>query len=178
VDKAAAAEKTAADKAAADAKTAADAEDKAKAAAEKARPKPEEIEFVARAMDIDNGVDWKNHPEHGDNLRATARRVILGFRACGRLGEVKKVDVPTVKMKAITWSAGIVTVETAAPNTLVTGNVATVDGVAPASYNGRQTVTVIDATHFTYPLEVYPGASTALGTVAPPPPPAGAKTGA
>jgi hypothetical protein len=55
-------------------------------------PTDEEIVFVAKAMDDGNehALDWDSHPERCENVRVAARKAILAYRACQRLGEVQK----------------------------------------------------------------------------------------
>ena len=65
---------------------------KAKVDAKKAEPTPEEVVFVAKAMDFDSLLDWTK-PERCENARVEAKRMILGYRACSRLGEVVKALV-------------------------------------------------------------------------------------
>lgn len=62
-------------------------------------------------------------------------------------------------ISAMTWSAGVVSVTTSAANTLATGNWVTIAGDSAAGYNGDHKVTVVDSTHFTFPLAVNPGSS-------------------
>jgi hypothetical protein len=87
-------------------KTAADAETKAaaqvirdksaaKIAAKKTEPTDEEILFVAKAMDYDMVVDFDN-PSRCANAKAEAKRMILGVRACARIGEAKKAETKPV----------------------------------------------------------------------------------
>jgi hypothetical protein len=65
---------------------------KAKVDAKKAEPTPEEVVFVAKAMDFDSLLDWKR-PERCENARVEAKRMIVAHRACLRLGEVAKAPV-------------------------------------------------------------------------------------
>lgn len=66
---------------------------------------------------------------------------------------------------SLTWAIDTATVVTATPNVFITGDSATVAGVTPAGYNGTYSITVVDASTFTYPLAVDPtGPSTVHGT--------------
>lgn len=69
------------------------------------------------------------------------------------------------------WSptgGGTVTVATAAAHGYASGQLVVIAGVAPAGYNGAYPVTVIDATHFSYPLASDPGGSFAAASFAVP----------
>lgn len=62
--------------------------------AEKVVVTDEQIVFVAKAMDIDNKLEWDS-PDHDKqvailNAKDDAKHMILGFLACSRLGEVPK----------------------------------------------------------------------------------------
>jgi hypothetical protein len=72
----------------------------------------------------------------------------------------------TAANSTLTWSASVVTVTTAAPHGLVTGDILqlTIAGVTPSGYNGTFTCTVTSASTFTYPLVSNPGAETVPGT--------------
>lgn len=65
---------------------------------------------------------------------------------------------------SLSWSAGTVTVQTSAPHGMTGAAYAIVVGVTPSGYNGGTAVTVVDATHYTYPLNGNPGAETVPGT--------------
>jgi hypothetical protein len=69
---------------------------------------------------------------------------------------------------AISWSAGLVTVEKTGHG-LSTGNAVSISGVAVtgvalAAYNKTAVITVTDANHFTYPLSADPGTATTAGS--------------
>jgi len=67
---------------------------------------------------------------------------------------------------AAVWANDIVTVTTATPHGLGTGEYVVIAGMTPAGYNGTFEVAVLNATQFTYTLAVNPGsAATVLGTV-------------
>lgn len=68
-------------------------------------------------------------------------------------------QIAQLTISAMTWSAGIVSVTTSAANTLQTGNWVTISGDSATGYNTDTPVTVVDSTHFTFPLAVNPGAS-------------------
>jgi hypothetical protein len=73
-----------------------------------------------------------------------------------------------INIIALSWAAGVVTVQTAAPHGLGIGSFARISGAAPNGYNGDWTVaTVPAADKITYALEADPGAQTALGTLTP-----------
>ncbi|MBI3522963.1 MAG: hypothetical protein HY066_00330 [Betaproteobacteria bacterium] len=76
----------------------------------------------------------------------------------------------TNKIVSATWApatpSGIVTVTTATNHGLSTGEMMNIAGISPAGYNGSFPVTVIDSTHFTYPLTVDPGAGFTGGVFA------------
>lgn len=59
-------------------------------------------------------------------------------------------------ISAMTWAAGVVSV-TVASNALITGDLVTISGSTPSAYNGDHIITVVDATHFTFPLAADPG---------------------
>ena len=72
----------------------------------------------------------------------------------------------TITLSAITWTAGVATA-TASANTLVTGDIVTIVGSTPTGYNGTVTVTVVDSTHFTYPIASNPGTYTSGAQINP-----------
>jgi len=63
----------------------------------------------------------------------------------------------SVLLASLTWSSGVVAATTITVNTFVTGNTILVSNVVPQSYNGVQSITVINSTHFTYPISINPG---------------------
>ena len=72
-------------------------------------------------------------------------------------------------VNSASWSGGIVTMATAAAHNLVSNQYVTISGILPSGYNGTYRVTVIDATHFSYPLTnpaTNPGAYVSGGLVA------------
>lgn len=62
-------------------------------------------------------------------------------------------------ISAMTWSGGIVSVTTSAANTFATGNWVVISGDSATGYNIDTPITVVDTTHFTFPLAINPGAS-------------------
>lgn len=64
----------------------------------------------------------------------------------------------------VTFAGGVVTVTTSAPHNLATNNNVTVSGASPSDYNGLQTISVVDDTHFTYSIGTSPS-SPATGTI-------------
>jgi hypothetical protein len=66
---------------------------------------------------------------------------------------------------AATWSAGTVTVTTAAAHGYTAGQSVTITGMTPTGYNGTFTVTPVTGqpTQFTYSLATNPGTATAFG---------------
>ena len=71
-------------------------------------------------------------------------------------------------VQSASWSPTVpkvVTVTTAAAHGLVSGQQVTIYGITPNAYNGSYSITVVDATHFTYPLASGPGASGSGGSV-------------
>jgi hypothetical protein len=78
---------------------------------------------------------------------------------------------PVVGSTAITsaaWSAGVVTALVASTAALATGDTLIVAGligsIVPGGYNGTYDVTVVDGTHFSYPVAVNPGTQSGSGT--------------
>ena len=73
---------------------------------------------------------------------------------------------PIVPIASMSWSAGIVTVQTSAPHTYVPGCDVTISDAVPTGYNGTFTArTVLDNTQFTYALDSNPGVATKTGNV-------------
>ena len=73
-----------------------------------------------------------------------------------------------IAILAISWLAGVVTVQTAAAHGLAVNGKARIGGVTPAAYNGDRTVTGVPAAdQITYNLEADPGVATVLGTLTP-----------
>lgn len=73
-------------------------------------------------------------------------------------------DTPQV-MEEITHVGDVATVTTADPHGLVTGNQVVISGVTPAAYNGTFSITVVNATTFTYEMASTPSTdATANGT--------------
>lgn len=65
---------------------------------------------------------------------------------------------------SISRASDIATVTTAADATLISGDTVTIAGAGQAEYNGDHQVTVVDATHFTFPVTGSP-ATPATGTI-------------
>ena len=71
-----------------------------------------------------------------------------------------------IAITSLTWSAGVVTVVTAAAHPFAVGDDFTISGAVPAGYNGTFTViTAADNTHLTYALASNPGAETTPGQI-------------
>jgi hypothetical protein len=66
---------------------------------------------------------------------------------------------------AAAWAGGTATVTTSAAHGLSTGASVSVSNVAPSAWNGNYTVTVIDATRFSYSLATNPGTYVSGGQV-------------
>ena len=131
---------------------------KAKADAKKAEPTPEEVVFVAKAMDFDSHLDW-TRPERCENARVEAKRMIVAHRACLRLSEVVKAPVAegaavplTKAMKAPGAASGV-----AVPLTRATPPVRPVGPAVPqyAGMPGKPVVTP-DYNSPPYPVEPTP----------------------
>jgi len=73
---------------------------------------------------------------------------------------------PPYDISAISWSAGVVTVDLTNSHGVPVGDTTTivVMGVSPAAYNGTYTATALDANSLNYSLASNPGSSTVLGT--------------
>ena len=67
-------------------------------------------------------------------------------------------------VSTLTSSSGTATATIAADTTLVTGDTVTVAGANEAGYNGDRVITVVDSTHFTFPVSGSP-TSPATGTM-------------
>lgn len=77
-------------------------------------------------------------------------------------------SIASIAITAISWLAGVVTVDTATPHGLIVGGRARVAGCTPAGYNKDWTVASVPlATRITYVLEADPGLATVLGTLTP-----------
>lgn len=66
---------------------------------------------------------------------------------------------------AATWAGGTATITTSAAHGLSTGQSVTISSVSPSAWNGTYTVTVINATQFSYSLGSNPGAYVSGGQV-------------
>lgn len=69
----------------------------------------------------------------------------------------------SVAINSISWSANVATVVTAVANTFISGQFVTVSGAFPVGFNATAQATVVDSTHFRYPLIVNPGTLLAPG---------------
>jgi len=76
----------------------------------------------------------------------------------GKLAQANGAASGAVTNTSLTWAAGVVTVVTATAHGFATGQSVTIAGVTNAGYNGTFTITVVDATTFTYVLAADPGA--------------------
>jgi hypothetical protein len=91
------------------------------------------------------------------------------YQALTSSSDLAAILTGSVAITAMTWLASVVTVTLA---TAQTGSWSTDDivrvtiaGAAPTAYNGTYNATVVDSTHFTFPLAANPGAATTLGTM-------------
>lgn len=70
-------------------------------------------------------------------------------------------------ISSASWSAGTVTVTTAAPHGLVSGARVTISGATPITYNGTFQITVTGANTFTYAIATNPGTHVSGGDIEP-----------
>lgn len=76
--------------------------------------------------------------------------------------------ISPINVLAISWLAGVVTVQTATPHGLAVNGFARISGTTPAGYQGDKLVTGVPAADkITYNLETDPGVDTVLGTLTP-----------
>ncbi len=82
------------------------------------------------------------------------RGQLTGTIQAGDTGDLFKIVVPgrrrIVPVSALVPAAGVVTVTTAVAHQFVTGDQIVIAGATPGGYNGTFTITVTNATHFTY----------------------------
>jgi hypothetical protein len=79
-------------------------------------------------------------------------------------GDSVYTEATPIYAAELTFAAGVATFRTAAAHGRVTGEVIVVKGAVQGDYNGTATITVTDATHFTYPVIGTP-VSPATGTI-------------
>jgi hypothetical protein len=87
-----------------------------------------------------------------------------------RLVTLQQDSIPINALAAISgaaWSAGTVTVTTAAAHGLVSGASVTISGASPTAYNGTFPITVTGATTFTYAVVADPGSYVSGGDIQP-----------
>jgi hypothetical protein len=87
-----------------------------------------------------------------------------------RLVTLQQDSIPINALAAISgaaWSAGTVTVTTAAAHGLVSGASVTISGASPTAYNGTFPITVTGATTFTYAVVADPGSYISGGDIQP-----------
>jgi hypothetical protein len=73
--------------------------------------------------------------------------------------------VPVIAISSLTWDTGVVTVVTVNDNQFVDGQEIYINDAVPSGYTGLYTMTLVNATTFTYPLVSDPGAATTEGFV-------------
>jgi hypothetical protein len=83
-----------------------------------------------------------------------------------QLSDLSSILTGSVAISTITWNTGVVTVTTAAPHGIQTGDTIpmVVAGCTPAGYNGTFAGTYVNGTTFTYPLAINPGLISVKGT--------------
>lgn len=82
----------------------------------------------------------------------------------GATSTVMASPVAAASVSGADWASNAVTVTTGAAHGLATGQMVQVAGVYPVGYNGVYSVTVIDATHFSYALASDPGGTFTAST--------------
>lgn len=96
-------------------------------------------------------------------------QILPGQTLSGQYGSAQTTIVSqtngTSNLSSLTWSAGTVTVTTAAPHGYASGFQVTIGGVTPSGYNGIFTTTFTGASTYTYPLASNPGTETVPGTM-------------
>ena len=113
-------------------------------------PSPDKLQQTAAIVSIG-----------GTTISAGSRQFIA---APGDLATYLK---PAYTVSAISWSTGIVTIETSAAHGIPVGDTTTiqVSGVSPTGYDGIFTATSATTTTLHYAVASNPGAETTLGTV-------------
>jgi len=85
--------------------------------------------------------------------------------SCIRVVKNQKAGYGPTAILGLSWTSGTVTVQVASTSNMTNGDQVTIAGCTPSGYNGSGlVVTVVDPTHFSYPLASNPGAATVLGT--------------
>ena len=121
-------------------------------------------------------LQWIDVSYHGDLLAMAGCDFIIGREAAATYSEASykagyNVDSanqpPTKAVTGMTWSGGVVTVNTAWVTGYANGDPVniTIAGATPAGYNGTYIGTATGASSFTFPLASNPGANSVLGTI-------------
>jgi len=89
-----------------------------------------------------------------------------GTQLLTQLSDLTSILKTPINVSSISWSAGVVTVNTVSAHTIPTGQVVqgTIAGASPSGYDGTFACTGVTTTQFTYPLASNPGSETTLGT--------------
>jgi hypothetical protein len=89
-----------------------------------------------------------------------------GTQLLTQISDLTAILKTPINIASISWSAGVVTVNTVSAHTIPTGQVVqgTIAGAAPSGYDGTFACTGVTTTQFTYPLASNPGSETNLGT--------------
>jgi len=89
-----------------------------------------------------------------------------GTQLLTQISDLTAILKTPINISSITWSTGVVTVNTVSAHTIPVGQVVqgTIAGAAPSGYDGTFACTGVTTTQFTYPLASNPGTETTLGT--------------